>query len=147
MEQGLDENKIKSLIHLLEDEDEQAYQMMHDQMLDMGAGLMPYLLDAKEQSINPLLSNRLVNIYQKLNLQQSIHEIKDWKLHNSRNLYQGLSVLAKYQYPKLELRKVGEIINKIRQDLWLEINDNLTALEKVKIINHLFFNVYNCHHK
>ena len=67
----------------------------------------------------------------------------DWKKLNSRNLYQGLIVLAKFQYPRLDLRNVSDIINKIRQDLWLEINDNLTALEKVRIINHLFFDVYN----
>ena len=30
----------------------------------------------------------------------------------------------------------------IRKDVWLEINDNLTALEKVKIINYIMFHVY-----
>jgi regulator of sirC expression with transglutaminase-like and TPR domain len=142
VEKILDENKIKSLIHLLEDDDEETYKLIYPQILSMGSDLLPYILDAQERSINPILSSRLKEIFSELNLQTSIKELTDWKLHNSRNLYQGLTIIAKYQYPNIELRKVSEIINKIRQDLWLEVNDNLTALEKVRIINHLFFDVY-----
>lgn len=143
MTQTLDENKINSLIHLLEDEDEQTYELIYSQIMEMGPVLMPYLMEAEDRSINPVLTTRLKNIYQELNIIKSTNDLRDWKLHNSRNLYQGLSILAKYQYPRLELRKISETINKIRQDLWLEINDNLTALEKVRILNHLFFEVYN----
>jgi regulator of sirC expression with transglutaminase-like and TPR domain len=139
----LDENKINSLIHLLEDDDSQTYALIYDQIMGMGPDLMPYLMDAEDRSINPLLTERLQELYQQLNLGYSINELKNWKLHNSKNLYQGLSILAKYQYPRLELRKISDLINKIRQELWLEVNDNLTALEKVRILNHIFFEVYN----
>ena len=138
----MDEHKIKSLFHLLEDDDEETYKLIFPQIMSMGEDLMPFVLDAEERSIHPVLTSRLKEIYAELNLQSSIKDLTDWKLHNSRNLYQGLTILAKYQYPNIELRKVSEIINKIRQDLWLEVNDNLTALEKVRIINHLFFDVY-----
>ena len=143
MGQLIDENKIKSLIHLLEDEDDQTYSLIFNQVMDMGPDIMPYLMEAEDNSINPLLNQRLKDLSQRLNLQHALFDFRDWKMHNSRNLYQGLSILTKYQYPRLELRKISEIINKIRQDLWLEINDNLTALEKVRILNHLFFDVYN----
>lgn len=142
MEKILDEHKIKSLIHLLEDDDEETYKLIFPQIMSMGADIMPYIMDAEERSIHPILTGRLKEIYSELNLQSAIKELTDWKLHNSRNLYQGLTILAKYQYPTIELRKVSETINKIRQDLWLEVNDNLTALEKVRIINHLLFDVY-----
>ena len=139
----MNDNKIKSLIHLLEDEDEQAYRLIHSQILEIGPELMPYISDANDRSISQVFSDRLTGIYQELNLKNAITEFKEWRENNSRNLFQGLSILAKFQYPRLEMRKVTEIVNKIRQDLWLEVNDNLTALEKVRIINHLFFDVYN----
>ncbi len=142
MEKILDKDQIKSLIHLLEDDDEETYKLIFPQLIDMGEDLIPYILDAKERSINPILTSRLKEVYIELNLQTSIKELTDWKLHNSRNLYQGLTILAKYRYPNIDLRKVSEVINKIRQDLWLEINDNLTALEKVRIINNIFFDIY-----
>ncbi len=142
MNKTLDEHKIKSLIHLLEDDDEETYKLIYPQIMEMGSDLMPFLLDAEERSISPILSSRLKEVYSELNLRSSIENLTDWKLHNSRNLFQGLTIISKYQYPRLEIRKVSEIINKIRQDLWLEINDNLTALEKIRIINHIFFDVY-----
>jgi len=142
VEKILDKDQIKSLIHLLEDDDEETYKLIFPQLIDMGEDLIPYILDAKERSINPILTSRLKEVYIELNLQTSIKELTDWKLHNSRNLYQGLTILAKYRYPNIDLRKVSEVINKIRQDLWLEINDNLTALEKVRIINNIFFDIY-----
>lgn len=30
----------------------------------------------------------------------------------------------------------------IRQDIWLELNDHLTAFEKVRVFNHIFFQVH-----
>jgi regulator of sirC expression with transglutaminase-like and TPR domain len=143
MTQVLDDSKLKSLIHLLEDDDSQTYDLIYPQIMEMGAPILPLLLEAEDQSLNPILSDRLHTIVHHLNLQKTINDFKDWKQHNARNLYQGLSILSKYQYPRLELRKVSELINKIRQDLWLEVNDNLTALEKVRILNHIFFDVYN----
>lgn len=142
MDKILDEHRIKSLIHLLEDDDQKTYDLIFPQIMEIGSTLMPYILDAEERSISPILTSRLKEVYAELNVQSTVKELTDWKLHNSRNLYQGLTIIAKYQYPRIELRKISEIINKIRQDLWLEVNDNLTALEKVRIINHIFFDIY-----
>jgi regulator of sirC expression with transglutaminase-like and TPR domain len=138
----IDENKINSLIHLLEDEDEQVYLLISDQIMAMGSEMIPFLLDADDRSINPLLSSRLREMQMKLSLNHGKEELAVWKERNVRNLFQGLSILSKFQYPRLELRKISDLINKIRQDLWLEINDNLTALEKVRIMNHIFFETY-----
>ena len=30
----------------------------------------------------------------------------------------------------------------LRQDIWLELNDNLTAFEKVRVFNYIFFQVH-----
>lgn len=138
----IDNNKIKSLLNLLEDEDKETYDLVSSQILDMGYDLLPYLLEAEDNSVNTLLSSRLKFIRQQLNLDKSLEDLREWKMHNSKNLYQGLSIISKYEYPRLELKSISELINKLRQDLWLEINDNLTALEKVRILNHLFFEVY-----
>jgi regulator of sirC expression with transglutaminase-like and TPR domain len=40
---------------------------------------------------------------------------------------------------KKNLRKQ---VQQIKHDVWLEINDELTAMEKVKIINHILFDVH-----
>jgi len=38
--------------------------------------------------------------------------------------------------------EVRDNLSRIRQDIWLELNDELTALEKVKVFNHILFDVH-----
>jgi len=69
VEKILDEHKIKSLIHLLEDDDEETYKLIFPQIMSMGGDIRPYILDAEERSIHPILSSRLKEIYSEVNLQ------------------------------------------------------------------------------
>ena len=39
-------------------------------------------------------------------------------------------------------KKLTNHIKQIVQDVWLELNDNLTALEKVKVLNRIIFDVH-----
>jgi regulator of sirC expression with transglutaminase-like and TPR domain len=55
----------------------------------------------------------------------------------------GALIIAHYQYPSLDDSEVHEAIQAIRKDIWLEINTTQTAYEKVKILNHIFFEKYN----
>ena len=41
----------------------------------------------------------------------------------------------------LSFKEIDNQIDKIRKDIWLELNNNLTALEKVRIINYFMFDV------
>ena len=136
------ENKIKSLISLIDDQDEGVYELVQGQIIGLGKEVLPLLDKAFDQSDSELMSSRLKDLISQLNLIRTREEIRDWKQNNSRNLYEGLSILAKFQYPKLAIEKITQSINKIRQELWLEVNDNMTALEKVRILNHLFFEIH-----
>ena len=51
-------------------------------------------------------------------------------------------LVAQYQYPDLDENRIFEQIENIEKDIWLELNETLTALEKVRIINHILFEVH-----
>ena len=44
--------------------------------------------------------------------------------------------------PDLDEDAIREELEKIKQDIWIELNDGLTALEKVKVMNHILFDVH-----
>ena len=142
MNKKLDKHKIESLISLVDDQDEGIYELIENQIISLGGEVLPLLNDAYEKSSNELMNQRLKNLISQLTLIKAREEIREWKNNNSRNLYQGLSIIATYEYPKLDIEKITKTINKIRQELWLEINDNMTALEKVRILNNLFFEIH-----
>ncbi|MCK5857327.1 MAG: transglutaminase family protein [Bacteroidales bacterium] len=138
----IDKSKIESLISLVDDQDKGVFDLVQGQIVGLGKDVLPLLNQAYDQSENELMSDRLKALIKQLTLLKAREEIYDWKNNNSRNLYEGLSIIARFQYPKLNIEKITKTINVIRQELWLEINENMTALEKVRILNHLFFDIH-----
>ncbi len=140
---SLEQGKIDSLISLLEDDDEQTYGLIRSQMLEMGKDLMPHLLKAEGESDSELLNSRLTSIYDQLKLDKTIDDLRYWRQNNYKNIFQAFIILSQFQYPRIDTTTISGLINKIRQDFWLEVNDNHTALEKVKVLNRIFFDIYN----
>jgi regulator of sirC expression with transglutaminase-like and TPR domain len=141
----IDKQKIKSLISLVDDQDDDVFDLVQGQIIDLGKDVLPLLKKAYDETESNLMSLRLKKLISQLNLIKAREEILYWKNNNSRNLYEGLSIIARYQYPNLDIEKITKTIKIIRQELWLEVNDNMTAMEKVRIFNHLFFDIHMFH--
>jgi regulator of sirC expression with transglutaminase-like and TPR domain len=54
----------------------------------------------------------------------------------------GILIINKYQYPDLNEQKISNYLEAIRRDIWLQMMNEASPIEKVKIINHIFYNVY-----
>jgi len=141
----IDKQKIKSLISLVDDQDDDVFDLVQGQIINLGKDVLPLLKKAYDETESDLMSSRLNKLISQLNLIKAREEILYWRNNNSRNLYEGLSIIARYQYPNLDIEKITKTIKIIRQELWLEINDNMTAMEKVRIFNHLFFDIHMFH--
>jgi regulator of sirC expression with transglutaminase-like and TPR domain len=141
----IDKQKINSLISLVDDQDDDVFDLVQGQIIDLGKDVLPLLKKAYDETESNLMSLRLKKLISQLNLIKAREEILYWKNNNSRNLYEGLSIIARYQYPNLDIEKITKTIKIIRQELWLEVNDNMTAMEKVRIFNHLFFDIHMFH--
>ena len=90
-----------------------------------------------------MLQERIENIVHKIQFDSLKAELKKWCVEKAHDLLSGCILIARYQYPDLDITKIKKQIDQIKQDVWLELNENLTALEKVKIINHILFDVHN----
>ncbi|HEY9115001.1 MAG TPA: transglutaminase-like domain-containing protein, partial [Bacteroidales bacterium] len=70
-------------------------------------------------------------------------ELVNWSNFYSNDLIKAFIILSKYRYPELDEEKYIQKFDKLKKDAWLEINDHLTALEKVKVLNHIFYNIHH----
>jgi regulator of sirC expression with transglutaminase-like and TPR domain len=138
----MDKKEITALISLLDDPDEKIFGSIKDKLLDIGEKVIPVLEDAWESSFSPLLQTRIENIIHRIQFERVLESLKEWKRDNSDNLWSGALLIARYQYPDLKEDKLEKQIQLIKQDVWLELNENLTALEKVRVINHILFDVH-----
>jgi regulator of sirC expression with transglutaminase-like and TPR domain len=65
-----------------------------------------------------------------------------WKSGGGTDLLFGAYLVARFQYPELQFEQLNEKIEKIKKDIWLELNNDLTALEKVKVINYFLYDIH-----
>ncbi|MFH2142182.1 MAG: transglutaminase-like domain-containing protein [Bacteroidota bacterium] len=136
------DKEIKALITLIDDPDVEIFKAVEEQILEKGISIIDKLEEAWENAPNEISQVRLENIIQKIQFSEIIKLLKDWKDKESDNLLKGIYVICKFHYPDLQFHELKNALDIIVKDVWLELNDNLTALEKVRIINHILFDVY-----
>jgi regulator of sirC expression with transglutaminase-like and TPR domain len=138
----LSNKDLNALINLLDDPDDNIFSTVKGKLLDLGEKVIPVLESAWETSFNPLLQSRIENIIHKIQFEKIFEALAAWKKSRSGDLWEGAMLVARYQYPDLKEDKLVKQLQIIRQDVWLELNENLTALEKIKVINHILFDVH-----
>ena len=97
---------------------------------------------AWEQSFVPLLQERIEEIIHRIQQDDLYAGICSWSQLDSNDLMKGFMLAARYQYPDLDSEKIIKQVGQLVQDVWLELNNNLTALEKIKVVNHILFDVH-----
>lgn len=135
--------ELDALINLLDDPDEGIYGHVKDKIISFGEGVIPVLEEAWESnSFGLLFQSRVEEIIHSIQFEQIYDALKIWANDGANDLLEGAILIARYQYPDLDLEKLTTSIEQYVQDVWIELNNNLTALEQVKIINHILYDVH-----
>ena len=134
--------ELKALISLLDEPDAEVYEQIRSKIHIFGTDAIPVLESAWEASFDPILQERIEEIIHMIQLDDLHASISSWAQLGSEDLMNGFMLTARYQYPDLDSEKVIKKIGQLVQDVWLELNNNLTALEKIKVVNHIFFDVH-----
>ncbi|MFP4041167.1 MAG: transglutaminase family protein [Bacteroidales bacterium] len=135
-------NDIQALLKLVDDPDETIYQIVHKKLIRQGSRIIPVLEKSWEQTFDSKMQDRLEFIIQEIQQNSTKYQLENWFNKEKDDLFKGAFLIAKHQYPNLSFEYYDKLLNEIERDIWLEINENLTALEKVRIINYVFFQVY-----
>lgn len=140
----VDRSKVNALIQLLDDPDEGVFDHVSDQLRSYGRDVIPLLESAWEShSLGVLFQNRIENIIHQIQFSLVQESLKDWVRSEEKDLLEACIIIAQYQYPDLDKNSIYSFFDKLERDIWLELHDGLTALEKLKVMNHLLFEVYD----
>jgi regulator of sirC expression with transglutaminase-like and TPR domain len=134
--------KIKALISLLDDSDSEVISLVSDNLQKQGLKAIPELERAWDNTYDKILQNRLGNVIQSIKLEYARNNIEKWVNSGAGNILEGAFYIAQFQFSDINLGDIEREIENIRKDVWLEINDNLTALEKVRIMNYIVYDIY-----
>jgi hypothetical protein len=138
----MNELKLESLITLLDDPDESVFNLVLVEMLKEDISIVDRLEHIWETSFEKLVQERIEFIIQQIQLNDTKEKIKNWANQETLDLFEGIFLISRYQYPELKLKSIQIQLEKIRKDIWLEFKNSLTSLEKITILNHIFFDHY-----
>jgi regulator of sirC expression with transglutaminase-like and TPR domain len=134
--------EVIALITLLDDPDEVIYSQVKDRFVILGPPAIPHLETAWENSFDAIMQKRIEIIIHTIQFEILQKALKKWAIEEQEDLLKGILILSRYQYPDLNETKIRKDLGQIKQDVWLELNDDLTAIEKVKVLNHILFEVH-----
>ncbi len=135
-------NELHALISLLDDPDEGIFEQINSQILSQGSAIISELEKSWEDSKSALQQQRIENLIQKIQFSETQRNLVNWISTQGQNLLEGALIIARYQFPELNEKKIISFLEQLKQDIWLELNPNLTAIEQTHVINHILFEVH-----
>ncbi|CAN5787785.1 hypothetical protein BH11BAC4_BH11BAC4_24650 [soil metagenome] len=136
------ENKeITALLHLIDDPDEDVYSTVSDKIISLGKDIIPNLENLWETVHNEDTQERIELLIHRLHLRDLTAEFSAWK-NGEAGLLEGAILVSKYHYPDMQPALIMQEIEKLRRNMWLELNNYLTPIEKINVLNSIFYNYF-----
>jgi regulator of sirC expression with transglutaminase-like and TPR domain len=137
----LENKEISALFHLIDDPDEEVFSTVTDRIISHGRAIIPNLENLWENSPDEVVQERIELIIHKLHFRDLVEDFTNWK-NGSCELLQGALLVSQYSYPELIPTNTLQEIEKIRRNIWLELNSYLTPLEQVNVISGILYSYY-----
>ncbi len=137
------QGEVSALIQLMEDPDEEIFAHVKQELSRMGDGLIPQLEQYWElNQYGPLFHQRVQSLIQELQYRAIYKRLREWKESHDQDLLEAMLILNRFAHPTMAERELKQQVMKIRQDIWLEMNDFLTAVEVINVFNTILFRVH-----
>ncbi len=134
--------ELEALMSLLEDPDNQIFDTVSDRLIELGEEVVIPLERRWEATLKPELQEKIENVIKQIQFNILHRGMDRWKSTGGTDLLYGAFLVARFQYPDLGYDPINAVIEKIKRDIWLELNNELTALEKVKVINYFIYDIH-----
>ena len=133
--------EISALVSLLDDPDANVANPVIDRLIEIGHPAVSILENFWENTRDTGIQDKIEGVL--LNIQQTRikKDLKDWADCHGEQLFYGALLIARTKYPGLSYNILDAKLDLLKTEIWLELNNRLTALEKIRIMNHFIFSV------
>lgn len=135
-------NEINALFTLIDDPDEEVYYTVSEKIVAYGKDIIPNLEHLWETTLNDTIQERIAMIIHRLHYCDLSEDIKEWRDSAYHDLLLGALLVAKFQYPDLQTTPVLQDIEKLRKNVWLELNNFLTPLEQANVLSSILYKYF-----
>lgn len=134
--------EINALLNLIEDPDEEIFQTVKQRFLDFGNEVIPYLEEYKESNTDEDQQRKIDQIISSISLSTLSSSINAWRENEDEDILEAAAIVSLYLNNEFDREEFLFEIEKLRKSIWLELNDYLTPLEEINVINRIIFGYY-----
>ncbi len=134
--------EINALFHLLDDPDQEVFDTVASKILMYGKEIIPNLEHLWETTVDEHIQERIEMLIHRVHYHDLQEAFRVWHTAGSQELIRGALLAARYQYPDLTEQQVHTEIDRIKRNIWLELNNYLTPLEQINVLNSMIYNYF-----
>ena len=134
--------EISALFHLIDDPDEEVFDAVSKKIVDYGRPIIPNLEHLWENTPDGEIQTRIELLIHRLHYRDLTEDFRQWNVSGHHDLMLAALLVSKYQYPDISTSPVLQEIEKIRRNIWLELNNYLTPLEQINIVTSILYSYY-----
>jgi len=134
--------EISALFTLIDDPDEEVFGAVSEKIVDYGKNIIPNLEHLWETTPNEDVQSRIELLIHRLHYTDLTEDLRQWGLSGHHDLMLGAMLVSKFQYPDVSSGQVLQEIEKVRRNIWLELNNYLTPLEQINIVTSILYSYY-----
>ena len=139
----MEESKeISALFHLIDDPDEEVFDAVSKKIVDYGKPIIPNLEHLWETTPSEETQVRIELLIHRLHFRDLTEDFHQWSVSGHHDLMLGALLVCKFLYPELSTTPVLQEIEKVRRNIWLELNNYLTPLEQINIVTSILYSYY-----
>jgi hypothetical protein len=104
----MEHKELSALISLLDDPDKEVFRHVSGKLMSYGSRIIPTLENAWEGSFDPMLQERIETIIHRIQFDNLTHQFRQWANLTPHDLFEGACLVAQYQYPDFEKKKLKD---------------------------------------
>jgi regulator of sirC expression with transglutaminase-like and TPR domain len=133
------EKKIKALLRLLSDPNEQVATTIQEQLVQCGQSVFPYLTEAERQ--DPTLYSRVADVREEIQFLGLKKEFQECCAVDGDNidLEVGAFLIAKSAYPTLDVVYYRQIIEDLAREVRPRLTPTGSPQQVIQVFNHYLF--------
>ena len=134
--------EITALLTLMDDPDDEVYDTVASRLLNYGRDIIPSLEQLWENTGDESVQERIELLIHRVHFNDLQQEFMEWTRSEHPELLRGAILIARFQFPDLNVPAILAQFDQMRRNIWLEMNNYLTALEQVNVFNSILYNFY-----
>jgi regulator of sirC expression with transglutaminase-like and TPR domain len=135
-------SEFHAMTKLLDDPDNLVYDHIEKKMVDFGQDVVPLLENVWRNSKDLLVQSRIEEIIERINFNKILDEFSLWKSLENPDLIDAMAILNQLQYPNYDAVNLYSQLEEKSKEIWLELNEDLTALELVNVLNKIIYEMW-----